>query len=190
MSHRICLSIFFILLFVSVSNLKAQDGEINTLFSGGGIYSSGGYGSFNMSYGQLDGLNTFSFGGQGGWIINHSFVIGGGGQGFSSEYRYDEHLDGRYQFQGGYGGLLLEFILKPTSIVHFNIPMLIGGGGVRYTLDGKSSSSLLQEDDASFFIFEPGFDIQVNLLPFMRIALGGRFRITSDASLRYLDTRT
>jgi len=161
---------------------------MQTLFNGGGIYSSGGYGAFNMAYANIDGLNTLYFGGQGGWVINHSFVVGGGGYGFTTDFRFDEELNARYQYNGGYGGVLLEFMLKPSRIVHVNFPMLIGGGGVRYTQDSDSSNSIFQEDESSFFIFEPGVELQVNLLPFMRIAFGARYKLTSNTTLRYLST--
>ena len=111
-------SFFFsiiLFLFIGLNTAYSQDSGMQTLFGGGGIYASGGYGGFTTSFAKLDDRNTFFFGGQGGWVINHSFVLGGGGMGFNSDFVYDEVLDDRYQFQGGYGGLLLEFIVKPNN---------------------------------------------------------------------------
>lgn len=176
------LVIFF---FFGLGSVHAQDGEVRTLFGGGGIYASGGYGGFNTAFANIEDRNTFFFGGQGGWVINHSFVLGGGGMGFSTDFQYDPILDDQYQFQGGYGGLLVEFIIKPNNVLHFNIPMFVGGGGIRYATDNKNFNSYYQADEASFFIFEPGIDLQVNVHPFMRVAIGARYKITSDATLRY-----
>lgn len=180
---------FYTLIFFSVlHSAQAQNDGIQTLFGGQGIHSSGGYGGFNTAFSEIDGRNTVFFGGQGGWVINHSFVLGGGGYGFSTALKYDEALDDRYQFEGGYGGLMLEFIINPTHVFHFNFPLLIGGGGVRYAPNNKDYSSFSQEDDAAFFVLQPGAEIQVNLLPFMRVALGARYRFTSNVSLRYADS--
>lgn len=184
-------SLFYVLILFfgfGLTSMQAQDGGMQTLFGGGGIYANGGYGGFHTAFAKIEDRNTFFFGGQGGWVINHSIVFGGGGMGFNTDLKYDERLDDQYRFEGGYGGILLEFIVKPNNVVHFNFPMFIGGGGIRYTTNSKNFNSSYQEDEAGFFIFEPGVDLQVNLLPFMRLAIGARYKITSDATLRYAGT--
>ena len=64
-------------------------------------------------------------GGRGGWIINHEFVVGGGGYGLST----DILVDGK-KLAMGYGGLELGYVFFSDSLVHFTIHSLFGFGGI------------------------------------------------------------
>lgn len=184
MNYRSAFTLLILAILCFKASAQNDESGMQTLL-GGGIYANGGYGGFNMAYTELDGLGTIYFGGQGGWVINHTFVIGGGGYGFTSDLRFDQELNADYQFDGGYGGVLFEYILKPNRVIHFSFPLLIGGGGVRYTRDTRNYNSGFQQDEAGFFIIEPGVELQINVLPFMRVAFGGRYKITSDINLNY-----
>lgn len=129
------------------------------------------------------------FGGQGGWVIDHGFVLGGGGYGFMTDRTFDQELNERYMLTGGYGGLLLEFIVAPKSPVHLSFPMLIGAGGVSYVRSANDYDYYgYAEDSEAFFVIEPGVELEVNVVKFMRIALGAKYRYTSDVSLRYFES--
>jgi len=183
---KLTLLTLFVAFFYTV-NVSAQENysnEVRTLAGDGlNFYSSGGYGGFKMAYGAVDGLDAFFIGGQGGWVVNHRLVIGGGGMGFTSQGRFDANLNRNYRFEGGYGGLLLEYFLQPTKLVHLSFPLLIGGGGVGYEPENISSGIAYQE--AGFFLVNPGIELQLNVLSFMRIAIGGSYLFTSDVDLRY-----
>lgn len=74
-------------------------------------------------------------GGRGGWIINHSLVLGGGGYGVASEVDAPAGvlpLEGPLDIEVGYGGFELEYIIHPMSLVHFNIYNFIGGGATNF----------------------------------------------------------
>lgn len=136
-----------------------------------------------MATGNIDGLNTFFIGGQGGWVVNHQLVIGGGGMSFTSKERFDGNLNNSYEFDGGYGGVLIEYMIKPASLIHLSFPVLIGGGGIGY--EAANSQSDFSYEEAGFFLVQPGLELQLNVLPFMRIALGTSYIFTSDIDFRY-----
>ena len=179
--------LILLLAFFCFINAKAQENysnEVRTLAGDGlNLYSSGGYGGFKMAYGAVVGLDAFFIGGQGGWVINHRLVVGGGGMSFSSQERFDTNLNRNYRFEGGYGGLLLEYFWQPTKLVHLAFPVLIGGGGVGY--EPANISSGIAYEEAGFFLLNPGVELQLNVLSFMRIAVGGSYLFTSDIDLRY-----
>ncbi len=151
--------------------------------------SNGGYGGFSTAYTKMDGRDAIMFGGQGGWIIDHGFVLGGAGYGFMTDRFFDAELNNQYMLAGGYGGLLLEFIVAPKSPVHLSIPLVIGGGGVSYTRNNYDYDYYgYSEDSQAFFVIEPGVELELNIVRFMRIAAGAKYRFTSDVSLRYFDS--
>jgi hypothetical protein len=95
---------------------------------GGGI-ESGGFGAPVVKFASAVDQFAVYAGGRGGWIINHTVVLGAGGYGLASDIRLDQRFVGR-QLEFGYGGLDLEFIVLSNSLVHATFGALIGGGGV------------------------------------------------------------
>jgi len=88
---------------------------------------------------------------------------------------------------GGYGGLLIEPVLAPFSPVHLAFPVIIGAGGVAYVNYNWWEYSTYQnpvvtESDA-FFVFEPGVELEFNVVRFMRIGIGASYRYTSKVHL-------
>ena len=175
-------------------NLGAQDNDDNmsTLFgTKDGHIDHGGWAGLNFGYTQINGNDTYIMGARGGWLINHRFTIGLAGNGFLSdrEYLRLSPKGEEVNLAGGYGGLLLEATLFPLSPVHLAIPVIIGAGGVAYTTtywrdeywnDHKDNFTL---DSDAFFVLEPGIELELNLIKFLRFAVGGSYRFTSDISM-------
>jgi hypothetical protein len=87
---------------------------------------------------------------------------------------------------GGYGGLLIEPILAPFSPVHLAFPIIIGAGGIAYVDRYYWSSHTYDPwvtDAAAFFVFEPGIELELNLVRFLRLAVGASYRLTSDIKM-------
>ena len=99
------------------------------------------------------------FGGRGGWIINHTFVIGGGGYGLAN----DITIDGN-DLQMDYGGFEFEYIWRSDAVVHFTVHTGIGWGKVEM-LDGEYVSD-------KFFYSEPTFNWEVNIMSWFRMNAG------------------
>lgn len=191
---RITLSI--ILLFAAVA-VFAQDGQstepeqMKTLFGNSGIRSNGAYGGISTGYTQIDGLDAITMGAKGAWLINHQIGIGIAGYGFISERKADVALNDDYRFAGGYGGLMFEFIAAPNSPIHLSFPLTIGAGGVSYVKNTDLFNDIhydsFTEDTEVFFVVEPGVDLEMNLLKFMRLGIGVSYRYTSEVNLTYQD---
>jgi hypothetical protein len=194
-------AILAITVTTSVISQDNDDKELTTLFGNtDGKIDYGGWGGLTFGYTQLQGNDTYLMGARGGWLIDHHFTIGLAGVGFISDHNYSDMLpENEYPYNpklnlaGGYGGLFLEAILFPNYPVHLNIPVIIGAGGVSYVLsqdyyadpynNGKHYYDGSSFDSDAFFVFEPGLEIELNLIKFMRFALGGSYRYTSQIDL-------
>jgi hypothetical protein len=180
--------------FILSLSLPAQDEQqqISTLFGGkDGHIDHGGWAGLNFGYTQIKGNDTYIMGARGGWLINHRFTIGIAGNGFISDHEYLMYAPKveEVNLAGGYGGLFLEATIFPFSPVHITIPVIIGAGGVAYTTtywrddnwDDYHNNYTLDSD--AFFVLEPGIELELNLIRFLRFAVGGSYRYTSDISM-------
>lgn len=170
---------------------KNNNGEIKTLFSG--EHSHGGYGAFAIRYNEIDSKEGMSIGGRFGWIIDHNVAIGLGGRGFFTESDYYDipgQLTDEYNIGGGYGGFYIEPIIGARYPVHISVPIFMGAGGVGFTRkfyddwdnDDNWDESNLVDGDAFFFV-EPGVELEINLIRFIRVAFGAYYRVTTDVRL-------
>jgi len=142
-----------------------------------------------INYSEIDGKEALSIGGRGTWIVNHCLGIGMGGTGFFNDYKYDNVLNENVHFEGGYGGLVIEPIIFPKMPVHIAFPVLIGVGGITLTgdyieNDYEDWSAYVHDADA-YMIIEPGVELELNIVKFLRIALSATYRYTTDVELYY-----
>lgn len=188
-------SILLILIIAGFSLMAQEENrneeEYRTLF-GGSETTHGGYGGITVNYTQIDGKDAVLVGARGGWIINHGIVIGLGGYGFANDMSTQKTINGytdNYTLAGGYGGLLIEPIIGAKWPVHVSIPILIGAGGVSYInnywkpSDNPYHDPYYYENVDAYFVLEPGIEIELNMVKFMRLAVGGYYRYTSDIDL-------
>lgn len=190
-------AIAFVAMFLSFG-LYAQGSEaeqMRTIFSASKSQSVGGYGAFEVGYTQINKQDAVSMGGRGMVILNHSLGLGLGGKAFISRPVYDTNLQHDYEFVGGYGGFYIEPILAPHRPVHVSFPLLIGVGGLSYikhwgdyedNFDYRTDS----ENSNAFFVIEPGVELEMNLIKWMRFSIVGSYRYTSAADLKYKSRQT
>jgi len=183
--------VVIVIIFMALT-LKAQDDtEIKTLL--GSDIKYGIYGGFDMRFSNFDNKAGLMLGGKGGIILNHQIAIGGGGYGLSNRARITLVDDlgndsiGRLNF--GYGGVLIEYIAFPTKPVHFSVPFMIGSGSAKiYSYDaGIFDNSLIEA--STFLLLEPGIDIELNMLSFMRFGIGASYRLVSGTFMRNLNDK-
>lgn len=173
------------------------EAPLRTLLGTEGSVRSGGWGGPTACYTRMLDQDAMLVGLRGGWIIDHHLTLGIAGHGLVTPVRnaaYDAHLLGlghdlrhRSRFQMGYGGLLFEPVIAPTSPVHVSLPILIGAGGCGYqtfTGDHMDIDPDTWEDDVqAFFVVEPGVELELSLVKLVRIGLGASYRYTSDILL-------
>ena len=154
----------------------ANDGPETLIGPDGFLRHSGWYvaPSFGMTgvnghVGYLTGL--------GAWVMNRTFGIGLAANGFGWDVLHSDslatHVDRR--MAGGYGGLLL--------IQHRSRPP---GSRVRRQHHRRRRRLLrhprrqplgICPSGAAFFVFEPSANVEVNVTKFMRVAVGGGYRL-------------
>ena len=176
-------------MFISSVMAQEKEFEYKTLFSGDGITSHGGYGSYSVAYSQIGGFDAMMTGGSGLWLIDHVFGLGFGGYGFNTFAKQDPNLDNnRYKYSGGYGGLVLEPILFPGKVVHITFPILIGAGGISYIQSDYDDWYNYYEDSQAYFVIEPRIEAEINLVKYMRIGAWISYRYTTNIYLKYYES--
>jgi len=153
---------------------------------GGGRTSHGGYGAPEVKLTSIASTAGLLVGGQGGWVLNHVFVLGGAGYGLATDVASPDVLQTagspRAFLSYAYGGPRLTFIPGARRPVHLVAAVLVGGGHVSSKAEG------LRTAGDSFFVVEPELGVEVNVARHLRVALGGSYRIAGATSIEGLGT--
>jgi hypothetical protein len=186
--------------FVLAISLNAQSDaqkpseEIQTIFGKSGQPKVGWFIGLDQGYTKFDEKDVWQGGLNFGMIIDHQLSLGLAGYGWCNHDRLHfadlTETEGAY-LEGGYGGVLLEYTLFPTSPVHITFPVLIGGGGVTYISDQGLPEWDEDEWDTDydvldydvFFVIEPGVRAEINLLKFMKLNAGVSYRYADGVQL-------
>jgi hypothetical protein len=124
--------------------------------------------------------------------FNRNLAIGVHGTGYSSlnTIPYSTTDTSSYFFQGGYGGIYVEPILRPSNLVHVSFPMVIGGGSsafFRYTdrMDTIWNEPFEYQETNyiganAYVLFRPGVNVELNVARFMRIGLSASYPLTYE----------
>ena len=162
----------FTLLALTSGPLLAEN-ERRTLISDIGQVS--GFGGMEASVGDIGGGTNALMGGYGAALFNERFYLGGGGKG---SVRTVEGTD--YQF--GYGGLLMGYFTSPRSLVHGDISLMLGAGGLADTASMGGTTGHNHNADA-FFVAEPRIAMAMNLAPFTKFTLGVSYRFVEGVNV-------
>ena len=143
----------------------------------------GGFGGPAVKFTEIADQFGVLVGGRGGWIINHSLVLGGGGYGLANTYDFELIQDGRERHLAlGYGGLEIEYVNRWRDVAHFTAGILIGGGGASW-YDRHRGDWGIEDTNDAFFIAEPALNLELNVIHFFRVAIGGSYRFVEDLDL-------
>jgi hypothetical protein len=168
--------------------------DIQTLFGNGDRkISHGGYAAFTTGYTQIGGLDAWTIGGRAGWVIDHTVTLGLAGKALINTIYLDGYWpdeDG-YYLVGGYGGFFIEPTIAPKFPIHVSFPLIIGGGGIALN-DYTWHDYEWEYDDYypyewdSYFVLEPGVELELNLVKFLRVGFGASYRYTTDMHIQEL----
>jgi hypothetical protein len=199
MKTRIFLAaIMTIGLFSITFGQEEKNDELKTLFgSPNHRMSHGGYGAISVGWTQIDNKDVMTLGGRAAWVIDHHISLGVAGKAFMNSvyvdgyWPTDEGFQDGYYLVGGYGGFLIEPIIAPNSPVHVSFPIIIGGGGLalnEHTWHDYDWEYDYYEpfDWDSYFVFEPGVEVEFNLIKFCRLSIGASYRLTSNMHMNYV----
>ena len=160
-------------------------------------FTSGGFGAPVIKVGSVDGTTGVFAGGRGGWVINRTFVIGGGGYGWASGMHNLSTFERDTSVAFGYGGLELEYLIQSDEVVHATVMTLIGAGGFTvFERSGSSSGNDWNNNrnlyNTATFVIEPAANVEVNILKWLRLGLGVGYRVVTGIDYQMLteDGRT
>ncbi len=162
-------------------------GAITTVFAQqetlvGNGFESGGFGGPVVKITPLRGKTGVLVGGRGGWIINHTFIIGGGGYGLVSDIEAaTTGPSGEPFLNFGYGGVELEYIHEWDRLVHLSFGLLVGGGSVGCRHGNGSNTG----EERSFFTMEPWINGNLNVTDFFQISAGVSYRWVTGSHTPY-----
>lgn len=169
-------SLWRILLVLVLTGLLAAPafGRDETLISGPVVH--GGFGGPSIKVTGINGKAGVLVGGYGGWFINHAFLIGGGGYGLVSEIKapVEDSAGNNFYYKLGYGGLFFEYVNNSHKLFHYTINTLIGTGELTYS--ARKGTTFDKYPDDTFFVFEPSFNVELNVTTYCRVALGVSYR--------------
>lgn len=129
-----------------------------------------------------------------GWIINHNFSIGFAGYGMgdndgvpAAAREYYKNPDGTYrdlELIYGYGGVEAEYTGRWDSLVNYSVGAIMGAGNVEYA-ENDIDDGFNHHD--SFFVFEPGVNVELNVIRWMKAGVGASYRVATGVDTIGLD---
>jgi hypothetical protein len=182
----------FLFTIASIMILGSQSPAQEETLIGNGEISHGGFGGPVIKYTQIKDEFALMVGGRGGWILNHSFVIGLGGYALVNNIRANIPQAANYpqpSINFDYGGLELEYVFRPDRLIHSSVNMLIGGGSVSYKDELWNDRSERDFGSEVFFVFEPSGNIEINITNFFRLNAGISYRFISGIDLLELKNK-
>lgn len=171
--------------FTTPLALAAQD---ETLLRGG-PHSFGGFGGPMVRVTQAAGETVLLAGGGGAMLIDRRLAIGGAG--FGGTAKVDAIIDGNFvrgEMDLGYGGVFVEFITKPSKLVHATFGTLLGGGAVMVWPDSLRPRNRTGAEH-TFGVIEPYVGAEVNIVQWMRIGATAGYRTAFGAEDQRLVTQ-
>ena len=166
--------------------------EIKTLF--GRDTDVDGFGALDLRVSEINNEAALLIGAYGGVILSKKIMVGAGGYGIATDNQFDGlEPEKPLNLYGGYGGILLGYMISSLEVVHVNFPVLIGAGGMEvsdreefrdltnppHNLDPR----IFRIESSAFFVVEPGVEVELNVTRFFRIALGTSYRFTQGVDL-------
>ncbi len=149
------------------------------------ILSQNKYGAFgapSIRYTSISDQGALILGGKFGLVINKSIVLGGGFYGLASGVKtnFIDVPSGQHVMMNlNYGGLEIEYILFPGSIIHGSLEILLAGGGLYFAVSDKSvpHNSYSKYD---LLVYEPSFNIEFNASNWLHIDGNVSYRIITS----------
>jgi len=166
------LTVVLLLCFVTLPLLAQEETLID------GEIENGGFGGPVVKVGSMNGETGIFVGGRGGWIINHTFIVGGGGYGLTNDVKAKVLGPyGQRYLNFGYGGVELEYIAQSDRLIDFSVMTLIGGGAVGWKDDSIRSG--MDPANDTFFVVEPSAQVNLNVTKYFRLSAGVSYRYIS-----------
>ena len=168
---------------------QKEDSPMQTLFGGSDV-AHGGYGALHFGGTRANGESVGLAGGRGGWLINHTLLLGLAGHSTTTTFKGDPDAQGnREDLNFSYGGFLMEWIPGWERAWHSAFGLLLGEGSVStYTPEhcmGNTCTYTLPETD-QMGVVELSARLEANLFRYMRAGLGVGYHWVRGMDFPYL----
>lgn len=166
--------------------LAASAQKNQTIFGSGQPKKSGAYGAIANKFTRINGSFANINEVYGGWFVNRSLLIGASISATSNRIDVPEVNKlwdgGRMTYQYGQVGLMTEYVIGSTKKVHFAVNLVTGAGFMlqydRYDLRDWDDHYVRNNNPSFFFVMEPGAQLELNLINWMRFSPGVSYRRT------------
>ncbi|MBK8806374.1 MAG: hypothetical protein IPO21_06915 [Bacteroidales bacterium] len=174
------------------SNLKKKDSrEIKTLFGNKGSKGFMISLDLNIDLEPFEKQESIEIGGKMGGIVGHNFAMGtqalvliGKQMNYTDPYNLGKTV---IDLNGASVGMFMQPIILSKFPVHFSIPLFIGAGAALVTDDYGNSDF----DGDIFLVLRPGFEIEFNVVKFMRLSVGVHYKyLYGMNSIKGLDNKS
>lgn len=152
----------------------------------------GWYFGLANQYTRLNGRWADFIGARGGWIINHSFLLGVSGYGLVYPTNR-EGLTGKL-YEGeekrismGFGGPMIEYFYQPDRLFTFAPALTVAGGSFEYIRTDDEDNDDESDHADTFFVIMPEFYIYANITEYIRIGIGVSYRHSAGINKYDLD---
>lgn len=170
------------LLFVSMyAQEEESEDEVKTLISK--FNEVKGFGALEFKGTEVASKGAMVIGAYGGVTVNKQFMIGVGGYGVATNVDVRSSDTEDVDLEGGYGGVMLGFIIAPREVVHVTIPVFIGGGSFHQVNEQFGFDRQINNRTSSFAVVEPGVQLEVNISKGIRLNFGASYRYIQGTSL-------
>jgi hypothetical protein len=182
--------LFSALTFLAGNEALAQDDNIETVF--GGSVKVTGYGALTNEFTTIRGGFANMTGAYGGVYLNSKFLIGVSAAAVTNNlpvplaYSVDPTRNMSYEY--GQVGMINEYVINSNKAVHFSVSMFTGAGFSvqyqRYNVYEPDFVPGIDHDEDWFLVLEPGAQVEVNILRWMRFSPGISYRKSFGADAK------
>jgi hypothetical protein len=179
--------ILFVLFVLSAQQTWAQHAKTETLFSGNGKTTVGGYAAAPAKFTSIDGNLGVLTGGYGGVLLNHKIMLGVGAYSLVNNIGLppvNPTINKEY-LNLWYTGFVAEYTHNSDKLIHWTAGTLLGGGGVSRRDTRRRNDDFDQRnnyDGSGFFVAEPFANLELNITRFLRLDVGASYRYVQGSS--------
>jgi hypothetical protein len=172
------------LVFLAMAYTGTQAQEVETLFHSN--RPSGGYAAISNKFTAIRGEYANIAEVYGGWFIHRRFLLGIGAAASTNNlevpFQFSTAPLRNMSWQYGQLGLMTEYVFWSNRVVHLNLTLFSGGGfTVQYEREDIDEWDNYDDEDVDhdenyFYVMEPGIQLELNVLKWMRLSPGVTYR--------------
>jgi len=127
---------------------------------------SGFYGGTVLQIGMINDRPAVFTGKRLGWLVNDRLAVGGG----YYRVRSDNTLNNTLADDLRYAGVEMEYIGSHSTIIHYTVSGLAGGGLLSF--EGEAEASDWVQNHEIFLVLRPGVTLEINVTQNIRAGMG------------------